>query len=394
MAVKYIDQMDIDNETVLIRVDYNVPYDEKMKITDDTRIKATIPTLNYCIEKNCKIILVAHLGRPKGKVVPEMSLKPVAEKLSELINRDIKFVDAEPGDKAKKITDSLLPGEIALLENIRFFPGETKNDKELGRKLASMASIYLNDAFGTTHRAHSSNAAITEYMDRCGAGFLLKKEIEYFNKAMNNPEKPFGAIIGGAKVSSKLDALNNILTKVDYIIIGGGMAFTFLKAKGYGVGKSLLEEDLVISAKDILNNAEKKNVDILLPVDIIAVEEFNNKSPSTVVPVNKIPENLMGLDIGPESLEIFSEKVKKSKTVIWNGPMGVFEMENFAKGTFKLAEVIADTECLSIVGGGDSVTAINNAGLAHKISYISTGGGAFLDLLEGKTLPAIAALDK
>jgi len=394
MAIKYIDQLDLKGKRVLIRVDYNVPYDDKMNITDDTRIKATIPTLNYCIENKAKIILISHLGRPKGKIVPEMSLKPVAERLSSIVKKEIKFIDNEIGDDVKNITDKLNEGEIALLENIRFNPGEGKNDTELGKKFASLADVYINDAFATAHRSHASNDAVTNFVDECAAGFLLKNEIEYFNKSMEKPERPLGAIIGGAKVSSKLDALMNILTKVNYIIIGGGMVFTFLKAKGYEIGKSLLEEDLVDTAGEIMKEAELKNVEILLPVDIAAAEEFKNESPKIVCPADQIPANMIGLDIGPESIKIFNDKIKESKTVIWNGPMGAFEMPNFAHGTNSMANTLGETDCLSIVGGGDSVTAVNQAGMADKISYISTGGGAFLELLEGKTLPAFAALDK
>lgn len=394
MAIKYIDQIDISKKTIIIRVDYNVPYDKSLNITDDTRIKATVPTIEYCIKNNCKILLISHLGRPKGKVVPEMSLKPVQKRLSNILGKDIKFIDSLEGDTAKNTISQMNNGDIALIENIRFYPEEEKNDDAFGKKLASLGDIFINDAFATAHRGHSSNDAITGHIKESAAGFLLKDEIEYFKKAMENPKRPLAAVIGGAKVSSKLDALTNILNKVDTLIIGGGMAFTFLKAKGYHTGKSLLEEDLVETAKNIMKDANSKNIEILLPVDILAAEEFDNDSPAKVVKADQIPDNLMGLDLGPETIKLFSEKIKLCKTVIWNGPMGAFEMPNFAKGTNTIADVLAETDCLSIVGGGDSVTAVNQAGVADKISYISTGGGAFLELLEGKTLPALAALDK
>ncbi len=394
MTIKYIDNLELKDKKVLIRVDYNVPLDENQNITDTTRIEATLPTLNYCLEKGAAVILVSHLGRPKGKIEPKMSLKPAAEKLQSLIGRDVKFLEEEIGDDVKNITDTMQPGDIVLLENIRFYAGETKNDPNLGKKLASLADVYINDAFATAHRAHSSNSSITEYIAESAAGFLLKNEIEYFKKAMKEPDRPLGAIIGGAKVSSKLDALTNILNEVNFIAIGGGMAFTFLKAKGYPVGQSLLEEELVATAKSILDEAEKKNVEIMLPIDIVIAEDFHNDATREIVPANQIPEEHMGLDIGPDSIDFFTKKIKEAKTIIWNGPMGAFEMPNFARGTNSIANALAEANCLSIVGGGDSVTAVNQAGVADKMSYISTGGGAFLELLEGKTLPAIAALDK
>lgn len=394
MTIKYIDQIDLKGKRVLIRVDYNVPYDSEMNITDDTRIRATIPTIEHCQKEGAKIILISHLGRPKGKIVPEMSLAPVARKLQEIIGSTVVFDDTPIGEEVTAKTKELKEGEILLLENIRFYPEETKNDEDMGKKLASLADVYVNDAFATAHRGHASNEAVTHFVDICAAGFLLKNEIEYFKKAMTSPERPLGAIIGGAKVSSKLDALRNILGKVDFLIIGGGMAFTFLKAQGYEVGKSLLEDDLVETAKEILNDAQKKNINILLPVDVVTAHEFENDAQRNVVKIDSIPEEMMGLDIGPDSIEIFSKKIEAAKTIIWNGPMGAFEMSNFSRGTNAIAEVLAKTDCLSIVGGGDSVTAVNKAGVADKMSYISTGGGAFLELLEGKTLPAFAALDK
>ncbi len=394
MTVKYIDQIDIKNKRVIIRVDYNVPYNSSMEITDDTRIRSTLRTINYCVKMRSKIILISHLGRPKGKIVPEMTLKPAAQRLSRIIKKEVRFFNDEIGEGLQNKIDRLNPGDICLLENIRFYPGEEKNDDDLGKKLASLADVYINDAFAAAHRGHASNDAITKFIKTSCAGFLLKDEIEFFKKALENPEKPLGAVIGGAKVSTKLNVLENILNKVDYIIIGGAMAFTFLKSKGYDTGKSLIEEDLITSAGEILHKASKKNIPVYLPVDIVAASEFKNESPAKVVPVENIPKDMIGLDIGPETINLFSEKIKNSKTVIWNGPMGAFEMPRFAEGTNELAKTIAGSRCLSIVGGGDSVTAINQLGIADKISYISTGGGAFLELLEGKKLPAIKALER
>ena len=394
MSVKYIDQIEMKNQRVMIRVDYNVPYDKEMNITDDTRITATIPTLDYCLKHGAKIVLVSHLGRPKGQVKQSLSLKPVAERLEQILKKAVRFIDTPLGDETIEITKNLNNGEIILLENIRFYPGEEKNDRALGELIAKHADIFINDAFAAAHRGHSSNFAVTEFMKTVAAGFLLKSEIEYSQKTIQSAEKPFGAIIGGAKVSSKLDALTNIVGKVDFLIIGGGMAFTFLKALGYSIGNSLLEEELIDSAKEIMKKAKEKNIAVLLPVDIIGAREFDNDSPNAVYPADEIPDDIIGLDIGPESIKLFSDEIKKAKTVIWNGPMGAFEMPNFARGTNEIAKVLADSPCLSIVGGGDSVTAVNKAGVSDRITYISTGGGAFLEVLEGKTLPGIAALDR
>jgi 3-phosphoglycerate kinase len=394
MTIKYIDQLDLKNKRVMIRVDYNVPYDREMAITDDTRIKATVPTIEYCLKNDCRIILISHLGRPKGQVKPNLSLKPVAESLSIILNMPVKFIDTPLSDETISFTQNMGNGEIVLFENIRFYPGEEKNDRELGELLAKHADIFINDAFAAAHRGHASNFAITEFIGVSAAGFLLKKEIEYSQKTIQSAESPFGAIIGGAKVSSKIDVLTNILSKVDFLIIGGGMAFTFLKSKGYSIGNSLLEDELLDTAREIIRKAKENNVDILLPVDIVGAEEFDNDSPRAVYSIDEIPDNIIGLDIGPKSIELFSAKIKEAKTIIWNGPMGAFEMSNFAAGTNGIAYTLAESDCLSIVGGGDSVTAINKAGVGDKISYISTGGGAFLELLEGKILPGIAALDK
>lgn len=394
MAIKYIDEIDLSGKRVLIRVDYNVPYDGEMKITDDSRITATMPTLRYCLDHNASIILVSHLGRPKGKPVPAMSLKPVVERLSSLLGKKVSFIETAPGPELMKEVGEMKPGDVVLLENIRFYPGEEKNDPELGKRLAALCDVFINDAFAAAHRGHASNDAITNYARESAAGFLLKEEIEYFKKAMGNPERPLGALIGGAKVSTKLAALKHIVSIADYLIIGGGMAFTFMKASGLEVGKSLLEEELVGDAREVMDLAGKKGAEVLLPVDIVVAPEFNNDSPRRVVAAGAIPEDMIGLDIGPESVRLFAEKIKGSKTVIWNGPMGAFEMPHFAEGTFAIARALADSGCLSIVGGGDSVAAVHKSGVADRISYISTGGGAWLELLEGKTLPGIAALDR
>lgn len=393
--MKNIEEIDVKSKTVFVRVDYNVPYDDNMNITDDTRIKATFPTLNYCLERNAKLLLVSHMGRPKGKPVPSMSLEPVAARLEKLLGRPVSFVKTPIGsDELKKQVAAMKDGDIFLLENIRFYPGEEKNDDEFAKELAALADVFVNDAFAAAHNAHCSNDAITKYIKVYAAGFLLNKEIDYFNKAMTDAVHPLCAIVGGAKVSSKLDALNNIVNRVDFLIIGGGMAFTFLKAMGYNVGKSLLEPELVETAAGIIQKAKQKNMPLLLPVDIVAVKEFKNDSPSEIVKAAEIKDDQMGVDIGPETVALFTNKIKEAKTVIWNGPMGAFEMPNFASGTNAVANVLAESDCLSIVGGGDSVTAVEQAGVADKLSYLSTGGGAFLKLLEGKVLPAIAALER
>jgi phosphoglycerate kinase len=394
MTIKFIDDIDLSGKRALIRVDYNVPYDGDMRITDDSRITATLPTIRHCLERNASIIIVSHLGRPKGKPVPAMSLKPVAERLASLLGKKVTFTETPPGPELKKEVEAMKPGDIVLLENIRFYPGEEKNDPELGKNLAALCDVFINDAFAAAHRGHASNDAITNYAGISVAGFLLKDEIEYFKKAMENPERPLGALIGGAKVSTKLEALKHIVSIADFLVIGGGMAFTFLKASGLEVGKSLLEEELVGDAREVMALAEKKGAEVLLPVDIVVAQEFNNDAPRKVVAAGAIPEDMIGLDIGPESVRLFSEKIKGSRTVIWNGPMGAFEMPHFAEGTFSIARALAESGCLSIVGGGDSVAAVNQSGVADRISYISTGGGAWLELLEGKTLPGIAALDR
>ncbi len=394
MAIKYIEQLKLKGKKVIIRVDYNVPYDKNMNITDDTRIQATLKTLRFCIDSGATIIIISHLGRPKGTVKPELSLKPVAAHLSELLAEEVKFIDTSIKDNIQGIISEIKEGDIVLLENIRFYPEEESNDENFGKLLASLGDVYINDAFAAAHRAHASNEAITRSMRECAAGYLLKDEIEYFKRSLLEPDLPVVALIGGAKVSTKLNVLKNILNRVNTLIIGGAMAFTFLRARGFSIGKSLLEEDLIESANEILVSAEKNQVEILLPVDVVVAPAFADDAPKNITSIEQIPDDMMGLDIGPESIKLFSEAIKKAKTVIWNGPMGAFEMPSFATGTNEVAKAIANSSCLSIIGGGDNVSAVLKSGFADKMSYISTGGGAFLELLEGKTLPAIAALDR
>ncbi len=394
MTVRYIDQIDIKDKKVLLRVDFNVPYDKDMNITDDTRITATVPTIEYCLKNNSRIILVSHLGRPKGVVDPKKSLAPVAEKLSQILGRPVHFIREEIGEPARKALGEMKSGDIALLENIRFYPGETKNDEILGKNLASLADVYINDAFATAHRAHSSNESVTKYIPVSAAGFLLKNEIEYFRKALQHPEKPVAAIIGGVKVSTKIDAILNMLPQVDYILIGGGMAFTFLKAQGYAIGKSVCEDDFIDTALDIMASAQKHGVKIILPTDVVVARSFDDPSEIKTVGITGIPDDMQGVDIGANSVREFVNILKTCKTVIWNGPVGAFETPEFASGTFSIAEALAGMNCMSLIGGGDTGAAINLSGYADKMTYISTGGGAFLELLEGKELPGITALDR
>jgi len=387
-----IRDLDLAGKKVFMRVDFNVPLDENRNITEDTRIRAAIPTIKYALEQGAAVVIVSHLGRPKGERKPEYSLSPVAKRLSELLGKDIIFLEDCIGDEVKKTLGKLNSGDAVLLENVRFHKGETKNDPEFARQIAEGLDCAVNDAFGTAHRAHASNVGVTQYLSPAATGFLIEKEIEYFGKVLDNPARPVAAILGGAKVSGKLEVLNNLLEKVDKIIIGGGMMFTFLKAMGHEVGKSLIEDDLLEVAKDILERAGKKGVKLLLPVDCIAADKFDASAETKLVTVKEIPQEWMGLDIGPVSIKLFTEALQEVKTIIWNGPMGVFEMEAFRKGTVDIAHVVAESEAISIIGGGDTVSAIKIAGVSEKISFISTGGGASLELLEGKELPGIVAL--
>ena len=392
--MKYIDQIEMKGKRIFLRVDFNVPMDKEGNVTGDKRVRASIPTINYALEKGAKLIIASHLGRPKGKRVAEMSLKPVVKVLSDLIKKPVIFLDDCVGATVEEAVGKMKEGDIILLENLRFQPGEDKNDPEFARQLAALCDVYIDDAFAVSHRAAASNSAITEFVPVCAAGFLLKNEVEYFKKAMVNPAKPLAAIIGGAKVSDKIGLLENLTEKVDKIIIGGGMAFTFLRAAGYETGKSLCEEDMLETARRIVEKAKQKNVQFLLPVDAVIAQAATAEAEAKVCGVQEIPKEWIGLDIGPATIALFSEALKGVKTVIWNGPMGMFEIVSFSKGTFQLAQAVADSGALSIIGGGDTDTAIKKAGLTSKMSYISTGGGAFLEWLEGKTLPGIAALEK
>jgi phosphoglycerate kinase len=394
MAIKYIDDIDVNGKKVFIRADFNVPLDENQNITNDNRITATIPTIKYVLDNGGAVICASHLGRPKGKPVKEMSLKPVADRLSELLGVEIKFVNDCISDEAIEAAKALKPGEVLLLENLRFYDQETKNDADFAARLGASADVFISDAFAVSHRAHASVEAITKVVPICAAGFLMKKEIQSFENVMTNPKRPLAAIIGGAKVSGKLEVLVNLIQKVDCIIVGGGMAFTFLKALGKEVGTSLVEEDLIDTAKAVMKKAEEKGVKLLLPVDFVVAEEFKGGVPTQTVSADCIPSGWMGLDIGPETVELFKQAIKDAKTVVWNGPMGVFEIDEFSQGTYAVSDCIAGADCTSIVGGGDSVSALKKSGNQDKVSFVSTAGGAFMELMEGKTLPGIAALDK
>ncbi len=391
-----IDHVNLKDKKVLLRVDFNVPLDENQNITDDTRIKASLPTINKIINDGGKAILMSHLGRPKGEKDLKFSLKPAAERLGVLLGKEVLFGDDCTGESVKKIVDAMKQGDVLLLENVRFHKGETKNEEEFSIELASLGDVYINDAFGSAHRAHASTEGVTKFIDTCAAGYLMEKELDYLGSALVNPERPYCAILGGAKISGKIDVINNLLDKVDTLIVGGGMAFTFLKAQGKEIGKSLLEEEKLNLAKDILQKVENSDSNFLLPVDVIVAEEFKNDSVFETVSVDNIPVEKMGLDIGPETIKLFDKELLISKTIVWNGPMGVFEMENFAKGTFSIAKTLAqatENGAVTVIGGGDSAAAISKAGLVSKVSHVSTGGGASLEFLEGKTLPGVAALD-
>lgn len=389
-----VEDLDVRGKRVLVRCDFNVPMNENGEITDDRRIRSAIPTIKYIIDNGGKVILMSHLGRPKGEPNPKYSLEPVAKRLSELLNKEVVFAadDNVVGENARKAVEEMKEGDVVLLQNTRYRKEETKNGEEFARELASLADLFVNDAFGTAHRAHASNVGVSQYLPSA-VGYLVKKEIEVMGKAMSNPERPFVAILGGAKVSDKIGVIENLLEKVDSLLIGGGMMFTFLKAKGYEIGKSLLEEDKIELAKELMKKAEEKGVKLLLPVDTVVAKEFKNDTEFRNVKVEEIPADMMGLDIGEETRKIFAEEILKAKTVIWNGPMGVFEMENFAKGTEAIAEAMAKSDAVTIVGGGDSAAAVEKTGYNDKMTHISTGGGASLEFFEGKTLPGIAAID-
>ncbi|MGQ9693322.1 MAG: phosphoglycerate kinase [Thermodesulfobacteriota bacterium] len=392
MEFKSIDQLFLGQKRVFIRVDFNVPTNEKGQVTDDTRLRASLPTIEFALKQGAKIILASHLGRPSGKIDPQYSLDPVAKKLSELIKKEVKLAPDCIGPEVEKMIAALNPGEIVLLENLRFHKEEEKNDPAFAEKLARLADIYINDAFAVSHRAHASVEGITKFFTEKGAGFLMKEELNYLYKVMVAPARPLVAIIGGAKVSGKLEVLQNLIRLVDKMLIGGGMAFTFLKALGMDVGKSLMEENLLGTAKEVLKIAQQRGAKVYLPVDCVVAKEMTSSSPPLVVPAQEIPTDLMGLDIGPATITLFQEALQEVKTILWNGPLGAFEIAPFDKGTLAIIKAIAESGAVSVAGGGDTNSALNQSGYAHKISYISTAGGAFLELLEGKKLPGVEAL--
>lgn len=392
---KTLSDISCAGKRVLMRVDFNVPLKDG-QVSDDTRIKSSLPSINKVLDDGGCLILMSHLGRPKGKVVAEMSLKPVAMRLSELLGKDVNMASDCIGDDVKNMASNLSAGQVLLLENLRFHKAEEANDEAFAKELASFGDIYVNDAFGTAHRAHASTEGVTKYIDICVAGYLIEKELKYLGEATANPQRPFLAILGGSKISGKIDVIENLLSKVDAIFIGGAMIFTFFKAQGHSVGNSLIEEDKIDLAKSILEKANANNVKFLLPVDMIVADKFDAEANTQTVDVSAIPDNWMGLDIGPKTIDLFKNEVLSSKTIIWNGPMGVFEMEKFAKGTFEIANALAEATkqgAISVIGGGDSAAAIAKANLEQAVSHVSTGGGASLEFLEGKNLPGIAALN-
>ena len=391
MNKKTVKDIDLKGKKVFVRCDFNVPMDEKQNITDNTRIVAALPTIKYLLEQDCKIILASHLGRPKGEVKPEFSLAPVAKELSKLLNKEVIMAKDVIGEDATNKAENLKEGEIMLLENVRFHREETDNDPEFAKKLASMAEVYVNDAFGAAHRAHASTAGIAQYLPAV-SGFLIEKELTVLGNAINNPERPFMAILGGAKVSDKIGVIDSLLDKVDTLMIGGGMAYTFFKAQGYSVGNSLCEEEKTGLALEAMEKAKQKGVKLLLPVDTKIGKEFKPDTESKTVAWTEIPDGWEGFDIGEKTIEMFKNELKNAKTVIWNGPVGLFEFDQFAIGTNEIAKTLADLDATTIIGGGDSGAAVAKAGLADKMTHICTGGGASLEFLEGKKLPGIECL--
>ncbi|MFT5659958.1 MAG: phosphoglycerate kinase [Sulfurimonas sp.] len=394
MELLNIKKLDLEKKKVFIRCDFNVPMDEFGNISDDRRIRSALATINFCLDQDCAVILASHLGRPEGKVNEKYSLIPVARRLHQLLKRDVIFASDVVGEDAVSKASALKATEILLLENIRFEAGETNDDEELSKKLAAMADVYINDAFGVSHRAHSSVHGITKYFDdeHRAAGFLLEKEITFFGKLINEPVRPFAAIVGGSKVSGKLEALVNLLPKVDKVFIGGGMAFTFLKQMGYNIGASLVEDDLLDDAQKIMDEAKKLGVKFYLPVDVVAADKFAEDAVSKLVTAQEIPDDWMGLDIGPATVRLYREGLSDVQTVLWNGPMGVYEMDKFARGSSKIAHFVADSYATTVVGGGDTADLVQRIGLDEEMSFISTGGGASLELLEGKILPGVLPL--
>ncbi|MGE7876074.1 phosphoglycerate kinase [Peribacillus muralis] len=392
MNKKSIRDIELKGKRVFCRVDFNVPMQDG-KISDDTRIKAALPTISYLTEQGAKVILASHLGRPKGQVVEELRLAPVAERLSELSGKDVQKADEAYGDSVQAIIDNMENGDILLLENVRFYPGEEKNDPELAKSFAALADVYVNDAFGAAHRAHASTEGIAHHLPAV-SGLLMEKELDVLGKALSNPERPFTAIIGGAKVKDKIGVIKNLLENVDHLIIGGGLGYTFIKAQGHEIGESLLEEDKIELAKSFIESAKEKGVKLHLPIDAVVTAEFSPDAETEIVNIDSIPKEKMALDIGPKTSELYADIIKGSKLVIWNGPMGVFEFDKFANGTKTVAQALADAkDTYSIVGGGDSAAAAEKFGLAEKMSHISTGGGASLEFMEGKELPGVVALN-
>ncbi|MRX72316.1 phosphoglycerate kinase [Bacillus lacus] len=392
MDKKSVRDIDVKGKTVFCRVDFNVPMSEG-NVSDDTRIRAALPTIQYLTEQGAKVLLASHLGRPKGQVDEELRLNAVAERLQELLGKNVVKTDEAYGDTVKAEISKLSEGDVLLLENVRFYPGEEKNDPELAKAFAELADVYVNDAFGAAHRAHASTAGIAEHLPAV-AGFLMEKELEVLGKALSDPERPFTAIIGGAKVKDKIGVIQHLLDRVDNLIIGGGLAYTFIKAQGHGVGKSLLEEDKVDLAKSFMEQAKEKGVNFYMPVDVVVADDFSNDANTQVVSFDSIPDEWEGLDAGPKSREIYADVIKKSKLVIWNGPMGVFELDAFANGTKAVAEALAEAEdTYTVIGGGDSAAAAEKFKLAEKMDHISTGGGASLEFMEGKELPGVTALN-
>ena len=389
-----IRDVNIRNKRVFIRVDFNVPLNSELNITDDTRIRSALPTINYAIDEGAKIILASHLGRPKGKKNPALTLATVVKRLQRLLNKNVLFLDDCLGPEVEKAINNMESGDVVLLENLRFYPGEEGKDDEFAKKLAALADVYVNDAFGTSHRSHASVVGITKYVRPAVAGFLVKKEIEYVDGVMANPARPFVAILGGAKVSGKLGMIENLGKKVDKVIIGGGMAFTFLKAMGYEVGNSLVEPEMLEISMKIYNAARQSGIKFYLPVDCVVAPDLEPGTETMIVPVQEIPHDWKALDIGPASVKLFTEAIANARTILWNGPMGVFEIDAFSRGTFAIAHAVAESYALTIVGGGDTANAVDKARESENMSFISTGGGAVLQMLEGKPLPGIMALDE
>ncbi|WP_251862095.1 phosphoglycerate kinase [Clostridium sp. Marseille-Q2269] len=391
---KSIEDIDVKGKKVLVRCDFNVPLSEG-KITDENRLVGALPTIKYLMEKGAKAILCSHMGKPKGEPKKELSLLPVAKRLSEMLNKEVVFADDDNvvGENAKKAVEEMKDGDVVLLQNTRYRKEETKNEENFSKELASLADLFVNDAFGTAHRAHCSTVGVTNYLKEAACGYLIQKELKFLGNAVEKPERPFVAILGGAKVSDKINVINNLLDKVDTLIIGGGMGYTFLKAQGYTIGTSLVEEDKVEYSKEMIAKAKEKSVKLLLPIDNVIADKFDKDATPVVTEDQNIKDGYMGLDIGPKTSKIYSDAIKSAKTVVWNGPMGVFEFKNFANGTIEVAKAMADSNAVTIIGGGDSAAAVNILGFGDKMTHISTGGGASLEFLEGKELPGIAALN-